>query len=265
MAETLEEAADRLAARAEALSRMPNTLGQTFSAALQEYYLRQPDGSLGYANATPAALQPTVMKLIEMSARAQELVREAALLKSARLGGGSLGTGSGVFAREIKAEPGPENPTVQAYDARLQHYLEVINDCIAAGRFSDPDCVFWRVTAPLLLGWYPNADGDGPDPSQTGPRAADAGYAARMLYMAGVKVDADQRNTLSQALLESADDLATGVGDQAKKSWELIEGAAAKIRDWVDPAKRLKTPALLLAGAVGLGLLYLYSKKGRRF
>ncbi len=202
--------------------------GPSFSSALQKGILGPDAAHWSKDFATPAVFQPLVMKLIEMSARAQAAVDKIAMAHQAKA---SLG-GTSVYELYASREPGPLNKEVIAYDERLQEYLRIINECIGEGRHSDPDCVYYTVTAPLLMGWFPNEAGDDVDPEQKWRKPADVGYAARMLLMAGEASSFDASQGLikylefvEEAAKDRMHDLAWAAKQLAKAAGEIAAAA----------------------------------------
>lgn len=198
------------------------TLGPTFSSALQKAILGPDAKSWSKKFATPAALQPIVMKLMEMSLRAQYAMEVEGKRMQSKY---QLG-GTAIMEKFLETEPGANNPTVQAFDKRLEGYLGYINECIGNGKAMDPDCIYYTVTAPLLMGWYPNKDGTGIDPAQLTRKPADSGYVARMMLMAGERAKFEGTQNLNKFLEITYEEAKNRMADAKWMAEELARAMA---------------------------------------
>lgn len=224
---------------------------EKFSALFQDYYLRRPDGKLSNERATPAALQPLLLMLL-------------------------------VWTEQMEAEwksLRPHHPTLQpqlnaavnAWYERLYVYLEVVDACIAQGRGNDPSCCYYTVTAPLLLGWYPNEAGDGIDPKQVSPKVLDVGspmsLAVQLCELGKFHQFHTPAQFFSDALQNFEDSLGPGwqiAKSAGERAWQCLQDPMTCLQKSVDTLKKLSQPSPLMLGAaivLGLGVLAFYAKR----
>lgn len=257
----------------------PTRCSGTLSKVLQNTYLRdytapKVNGQFpfSYKNATPAALHPTVLKLMELSARAKhemlEVARKATGLQERPRDDevhGVAHTTLQLWDDILATEPGPNNPTVQAFDARLEGYRKAIDDAVIAGKHADAEATHYTVTLPLLVGWYPNADGTDIDPAQKQRRAADSGYAARMLCMAGVRGDFEASQQLSEFFRAEAEGLKVRAVETGEAAYEYMADAmAAGVGMLLAPTRKLQTTAKWVIGGVAAAAVVYYLSKRKR-
>lgn len=135
----------------------------------------------------------------------------------------------------------------------LSVYRSHVEQAVEEG--AGPQAIYHCVTAPLLLGWYPNADCTGPNPAQTQQMTAAVGVPLEMLNRVLCIQDAQEHASESVAdyfiglrdgLIELSEDLSDAAANAAAAA-----SAAAKAVAKLSPT----TLALLVAAGIGAYIL----------
>jgi len=114
--------------------------------------LRDPDtGGLSSDRATPVLMHAVMVQLLGLTAKAKKMLDRAAPSVTY---GWAFDTYTMLVAEYY------------AWERKLMRYFEKVNECMASDP-TDPKCVYYCVTAPLLLGWPGNEDCTDIDPNVT--------------------------------------------------------------------------------------------------
>ena len=225
-----------------------------FVAAAQEYFLRQPDGSLQPTRATPGALQGFLMAMMIQLGEAETAVTAIPVVRL-HLGVFMPETKDVIVARARLLDD------IKRLKAKFQRMQEIASGYIAEGRFdATGGSLFYCVTSPLLLGWEGDEDCFGPDPKQKSEKAALAGEPVRILRQAEELGDFSASQSvglMAEYLLESAAKLPEHALEIAKKVEEALEKAAKRVI-----GQQAIVTTLGLA-AVGIAAVLYFTKKKR--
>ena len=204
---------------------------------------------LNYRKATPVLLSALLLGLELKTADAQEVI-------------GSLPDTHD--KRGLVAD-------LDAWKQRLARYQSFNSDAMVATP-SDPGSVWWCVTMPLILGWYPNATCTGIDPEQKGQELADVATPILLInagICAGAFYDTQNLSKYFEFSLGLAEDLAKDGIEGAKNLYEEAKELATKVKEHVEGYLDFQKKALpWIAGAVIVGglayLAFTYGPKTRR-
>lgn len=154
---------------------------------------------------------------------------------------------------------------LEAWEGRLQRYME-LNDAAVASTPDDPASIWWCVTMPLILGWYPDAACTGIDPEQKVQEMADVATPIRIINGAvclgafydtqGIGRYFEYAGQEAEALAEKGIEEARALYDQAKA---FAQKARDRIEDYLDFQKRALpwvAGAVIIGGLVYLSITY---------
>ncbi len=220
-----------------------------FAAAAQEYFLRQPNGSLAKDRATALSLQGFLLAILLQLGEAEGTIEAIPKSMETVITRGRL-------LLEAKAAQG-----------KILHMLDICNAYIERGMGeSSSGPLYFCVTAPLLLGWNGNKDCSATDPKQKVSHVAFAGTPVRIMREAEVLGDFEASQSvglMAKYLIDSAANLPETLGDTyhfvSHKVDEALEGAGDYITDIAkDVAGRQFSATAIGLGILGIaGLIYL--------
>lgn len=187
---------------------------------------------LSYQKATPEALEVLLDELDRLTDKADERISELS---------------SSVFNVELNKL----RFTLQHWRDDLKVYRGHVDTALAEG--AGPGAVWDCVAAPLLIGWYPNADCTGPSPLQE--TQGQPAVAEPLKLLNGAMCLQESNEHASAAVADYFQGLQQGLGDVAAdlaRAAGSVADAAASVVSAAKPSPLL----VIVVGGVGGYLLY---------